>query len=199
VGINVAGIICPRVICPRTHVARRHVPFTRTRIRSPNIVTARIRPNIVAPIAVIVHIRVQSIGFVLVLLGVRPELLRGRLPLLCLLAEPRRLDLRFLGVGLGMHGVGFVFASLKVGVLRFPADLGGVLAVLLIPLLPERLPALAAGHQKHRDERDDDDYNDDPNPGSWVHRGSTSLFSSTSFPGRIGPLAPGVTLPGAAD
>jgi hypothetical protein len=98
-----------------------------------------------------------------------------------------------------MHSAGFVFASLKVGVLRFPADLRGVLAVLLIPLLPERLPALAAGHQKHRDERDDDDYNDDPNPGSWVHRGSTSLFSSTSFPGRIGPLAPGVTLPGAAD
>jgi hypothetical protein len=155
VGINVA-----RIVGPRTHVAPSRIPFTHTRvispgvartrviipgtivarIRSPNIVTPGIRPCIVAAVAVLVHIRVQSIGFVLVLFGIRPVVLRGRLPLLCLLAKPRRLDLCLLGVGLGMHGPGFVFARLKAGVLRVSADLGSVLAVLLIPLLPERLP-----------------------------------------------------------
>lgn len=145
-------------------------------IGRPTIISSGIRPCIVAPVAVLVHIRVKGVRLVLVLLGIRPEVLGSRLLLLGLLAKPGSLYLSFLGISLGVHGPRLVFARLKIGILRFPADLACVLAVLLIALLPERLPALAAGHQKHHNECNDDNYNDDPNPGTWVHRGSTSLF-----------------------
>jgi hypothetical protein len=179
--VSVTQVIGATTGVPINGVPRAHASFIHSRVVGPPAICPRVassgvRPSIVAPVAVLVHVRVKGVRLVLVLLGIRPEVLGSRLLLLGLLAKPGSLYLRFLGVSLGMHGPRLVFARLKVSVLRFPADLRCVLAVLLIALLPERLPALAAGHQKHRNECDDNDYNDDPNPGTWVHSGSTSLL-----------------------
>lgn len=136
-------------------------------------ITPGVRVRVSPPAAFRIYVGIQGVRLVEVLLGVRPEVLRLRLPPLGLLAEPCRLNLGLLGISFGTHGLGFVFAGLKFRFLSLAADFGRVLAVLFVALLPERFPAPAVHEQSN--QRDDDDYNDDPNPGSCIHRGSTSL------------------------
>jgi hypothetical protein len=169
-----SGVSVPPRVTPRVRV--NITPGVRVGVSPPRVrtnIAPGVRVRVSPPAAFHIYVGIQGVRLVEVLLGVRPEVLRLRLPPLGLLAEPCRLNLGLLGISFGTHGLGFIFAGLKFRFLSLAADFGRVLAVLFVALLPERFPAPAVHEQSN--QRDDDDYNDDPNPGSCIHRGSTSL------------------------
>ena len=174
VHVSVTPRVAPRVSVRVGSRIPVHVSVTsRVPPRVSVNVAPRVRVSVSPPVTFRFHVGVQGIRLVEVLLGVGPEVLRLRLPPLCLLPEPRRLNLGLLSISFGPHGLGFIFTGLKLRLLSFTPDFGRLLTVLFIALLPKCFPALAAHEQNN--QRDGDDYNDDPNPGSCLHRGSTSL------------------------
>lgn len=77
-------------------------------------------------------------------------------------------DLCLLGISAGPGGLGLPLTRVKFLVFSFPADFRRFLAVLLLALLLDRLPAPPA-HQQDNNQQHHNYGNDYPNPWSCFH------------------------------
>jgi hypothetical protein len=116
--------------------------------------------------AVALDIRIKLVGFLCVAAYVITEGLGFSTLLICVLAQPRRFDLGLLGISPGPRGLCFAFPRVEFLVLCLAANLSGLLAVRVVPLLLHRLPAAPCCKQQQHNQHHYNNGDYHPNPRS---------------------------------
>ena len=120
-------------------------------------------------VAVRLNIGVQLVSFPRPFAHVITERLRLGCLLVRVLAQPRGLNLRLLGVCPGARRLGLTLAGIEFPVFSLPANFGGLLAMCVVPLLLDRLAAPSRCQEQQHNQHHHNNGHYDPNPWSCFH------------------------------
>jgi hypothetical protein len=182
-GVRVSTVGIP---CIPAH-ARAHVPGWTCVGRAPSITAdlavlnalgvvpvAALVPRVVhygaiLPPAIGSHVGIELVRLPRAAGNVAPQGLGFLAALFCFLAQPRSVNLCLLGVGSRPDGLGLPLAGINFHILGFTPDLGGLLPVLLVPLLLHGFPAPSSGQEQQHDQYHHNNGNYHPYPWSCIH------------------------------